>query len=134
MSDSSNPSVTSSSGNPAVVIPDETQKKFPDLVVLILESQSMNDQERNYWLQVLPVMTEDQVKELRDILETEKRKLAEIDKKYATPAGATPQISAEELARIEIEKRKKAEELRKAEENARAEENPESILASLNDL
>lgn len=96
----------------------------------------MNDQERNYWLQVLPVMTEDQVKELRDILDTEKRKLAEIDKKYAAPApmGEVPEVSAEDIARMEAEKRKQAEERKRKEEEAREEEDPDAILAALNNL
>ena len=59
-------------------IPQETKKRFPDLVEMILASQSLNNEERNYWMQVLPEMNEAQVAELRDILETEKRKLEEI--------------------------------------------------------
>jgi len=66
-----------------LVVPDETQVKYPNLVKLIIASKSMNNSERNYWLQVLPVMTTEQVAELRDILATEKRKLAEIDVKYS---------------------------------------------------
>ena len=59
-------------------IPQETQKRFPDLVEMILASESLNNEERSYWMQVLPKMNEAQVAELRDILGTEKRKLAEI--------------------------------------------------------
>ena len=113
-----------------IVIPDETKAKFADLVKMILESKSMNNQERNYWLQVLPVMTEEQVAELRDILETEIRKLAEIEKKYGkkkTPVELKP----EDIARMEKEKRAKREEMRKAEQAAAKAQNPDDILAQL---
>ena len=113
-----------------LVIPDETKQKYPDLVKMILESKSMNNQERNYWLQVLPVMTEEQVDELRDILETEIRKLAEIEKKY----GKQPQkveLSEEDIKKMEEEKRKKRLELIEAERKAKAEENPDDLLAEL---
>jgi|SRR6185295_19064946 len=106
---------------PTVIIPEEARKKYPDLVELILKSESMNDEERNYWLQVLPVMTDDQVKELRDILETEKKKLAAIDAKYsANNAEAKP--ANIDVAAVE-EKRRQAREARKnAEQKSQVEE------------
>lgn len=113
-----------------VIIPPQTSQLFPDLVKMILESKSMNNQERNYWLQVLPVMTQDQVTELKNILETEIKKLAEIEAKYgAKPAPVA--LSADEIARVEEEKRKKREEAKKAEEAAKQAQNPDDILAQL---
>ena len=63
-----------------ITIPEETKIPLSSafLVALILDCESMTNQERNYWMQVLPEMNEAQVAELRDILETEKRKLEEI--------------------------------------------------------
>jgi tetratricopeptide (TPR) repeat protein len=66
-----------------LIIPDETQQKLPLLVKMIRASKSMNNRERNYWLQVLPVMTKPQQRELFDILKTEMVKLNEIDLKYS---------------------------------------------------
>lgn len=66
-----------------VTISDETKQKFPDLVELILGSESMTDEDRQYWINILPVMTPDQVKSLREILDNEKKQLAEIDEKYS---------------------------------------------------
>lgn len=66
-----------------VTVPDDIRAKFPDLVDLILQSESMNDEERQYWINILPVITQEQIQSLRDILENEKRQLAAIDKKYA---------------------------------------------------
>ncbi len=49
---------------------------------LIAESESMNDEERLYWRNLLLVMDDSQVKKLVNILFREKRKLFEIEKKY----------------------------------------------------
>ncbi len=113
-----------------VVIPDETKEKYPDLVKMIMDSKSMNNQERNYWLQVLPVMTEEQVQELRDILETEIKKLAEIEKKYGKKKEKV-ELSPEEIKKLDEEKRKKREALIAAEKEAAKKENPDDILAEL---
>lgn len=74
---------TSDSSKPAVTIPEELKKKFPDLIALIIGSESMNDEERQYWVNILPVMTPEQIENLRQILQNEKDQLAAIDKKYA---------------------------------------------------
>ena len=65
-----------------VAVPEELKKKFPDLIALILGSESMNDEERQYWINILPVMTEDQQKNLQKILQNEKDQLSAIDEKY----------------------------------------------------
>lgn len=117
-----------------LIIPDEVKEKYPELLELILKSESMNTEERNYWLQVLPVMTPEQVQELRDILETEKRKLAEIDAKYAVKKKPPEkEIDVEEVER----KRREAKEQRKmAEEKHREqeEEHAEDLLSQLDEL
>ena len=55
--------------------------EFSQLVTLIFESESMDSKKRKYWLDVLPILTPDQIAELRDILITEKRRLKEIETK-----------------------------------------------------
>jgi len=67
---------------PAVTVPPDLQAKYPELVALILASESMNDEERQYWINILPVMTPEQVENLRQILQNEKDQLAAIDAKY----------------------------------------------------
>jgi len=105
-----------------IVIPDEVKEKFPDLIPQILQSKSMDDEERNYWFSVLPIMTDEQVNELRDILKSEQdrekkeQKIADVDTK-----------------KIDEEKRKKREERQKKEEMARKkdEEIAEELLEEL---
>ena len=85
-------------------IPADLQQKFSDLIELIKKSESMNDEERQYWINILPVMTPEQVQNLRDILENERRQLAAIDSKYQT----------------DIEKLGQSEVLRQTEEERRS--------------
>ena len=63
-------------------ISDYVKKKYPDLVTLILGSESMPDHERQYWFDMLPVMAEPQVRRLRDILLNEKKQFAALDAEY----------------------------------------------------
>lgn len=63
-------------------VPSLVKEKFPDLIQLINETESMNAEERDYWFQILPIMTEDQIKKFRDILVNEKAQLSNLDKEY----------------------------------------------------
>ena len=51
------------------------------LVDLILKTESMDNQEKKYWFELLPNMTEEQKDRLLDILETERVKLEELELK-----------------------------------------------------
>lgn len=63
-------------------VPDMVKEKFPDLLELIKTTESMNDEERDYWFQILPIMTEDQIARFREILINEQQQLAKLDKDY----------------------------------------------------
>jgi len=62
---------------PAVVL-----EKYPELVALIKKTESMSDEEREYWFQILPIMTADQVTRLKTILEEEANQLSKLDTQY----------------------------------------------------
>lgn len=65
------------------VISDVFLQTIPDIIVLILQSKSMdNPEEKQSWFNLLPMMNNDQIQKLRDILTREKQKLAEIEQKY----------------------------------------------------
>ncbi len=101
-------------------IPAEVEEKFSELVTLIKNSKSMNTEERQYWVDVLPIMSEDQIGNLRGILDNEKNQLAKADEAYAkgveNEAGkakkAFDQKAYEEkkAARLALEKKHEAEE------------------------
>ena len=63
-------------------IADEVQTKYPELIKLILHTESMDDDERQYWFDIMPSMTESQVDRLYNILDTERNKLQELEVKY----------------------------------------------------
>ncbi|MFA6305652.1 MAG: hypothetical protein WC651_02900 [Candidatus Gracilibacteria bacterium] len=75
------------------IIPKLVREKFPDLIKLIFETESMNTEEREYWLQIMPIMSEEQIGKFRTILVNERDQLAKLDKEYAAegvPAGQAP--------------------------------------------
>ena len=89
-----------------VVVPAEIRKKHGALIDLILGSESMNDEERQYWINILPVMTPEQVENLRQILQNERDQLAAIDAKYTSEIQKTGSAaSLEEMGRKRREKR-----------------------------
>lgn len=64
-------------------VPAEVEEKFHELVEMIKASSSMDDEERQYWVDVLPIMSEDQITNLRGILTNEKKQLAEAANAYS---------------------------------------------------
>jgi len=103
-----------------VQIPEELKTKFPALIDLILHSESMNDEERQYWVNILPVMTPDQIQNLTDILVNEKQQLAAIDRKYAKEIERIGESQL--LQKVDEERRARREQRSMQEQSARAEE------------
>lgn len=112
---------TGSQSNMSLVIPPSTQEKFSELIELILRSESMNNDERQYWIDILPDMTDDQQVQLKTILTNERDQLAAIDAKYAEQNADTAQVIQTTEERIE-----RAKERAKKEEAARQEEKEEA--------
>ena len=83
------------------IVPSLIREKFPNLVKMIYETESMDQDEREYWLQIMPIMSEDQVVKLIEILKNEKEQLAKLDAEYD-----------EEMARINAKKNKKIDEVK----------------------
>ena len=130
---------TQANNGAQVSIPAAVQEKYPDIAEMIMKSVSMDNEERNYWFSVLPVMTDDQVKELRDILESEQKKLAQIEaNEPPNPAGsiAPPAMSEEDIKKAEEERRQRREERVAAEQKQQeeSEEDAEALLAELDNL
>ncbi|MBN2087570.1 hypothetical protein JW758_04435 [Candidatus Peregrinibacteria bacterium] len=115
----------------ALVIPEETAVEFPELVGMIKQSHSMDDEERQYWVDVLPIMSDDQIENLRDILENEKKQIEEANKTYQKGMQETTDKVVSEFD-AEAYKQKKA--IRLKAENANEEEEKEREEALLNEL
>ena len=76
-------------------VPEDLINNDPELVALVMGSESMDDAERQYWFNLWLVMNAEQVEKLRDILTREKKKLAEIEAKYAKEPEVTPEDEKE---------------------------------------
>ncbi len=64
-------------------IPQDMLEDNWDLVVLVLESKSINEpKEKQSWFDLYSLMNQEQIDKLRDILTREKDKLAEIEARY----------------------------------------------------
>ncbi|MBP6910026.1 hypothetical protein KBC03_00260 [Patescibacteria group bacterium] len=64
-------------------IPDQFVEKKPQLVAMLLQSRSIEKpEEKQSWFNLLPLMNDEQIAKLEDILVREKQKLEEIEKKY----------------------------------------------------
>ena len=132
--DSTNPGT----GAPAkkqssLIIPPDLQKKHPELMELIVGSQSMNDEERQYWINILPVMTVEQIENLRQILKNEKDQLAAIDAKYHKEMDRVDQ--GRKVEEIEADRREKSKVRSEKEQHGEAEEKDkeEQILRAISD-
>jgi len=108
------PPQTSTAGV-SLQVPPDVAAKFGGLIALIKGSESMNDEERQYWINILPIMTGEQVKNLQDILENEKKQLSAIDQKYSQEMQ---KIEQEEFLRKAEEERLKKRQSRSATESS----------------
>lgn len=115
-------------------IPQVVLEKYPDLVEMIKKTESMSNDEREYWYQILPIMTEEQVIRLRKILEDEATQLAKLDDQYQSELSKLNDKHLKEWNELEVKQKK--EELKKQEEAHEVEETKaqEDILGQLNQL
>ncbi|TNF00943.1 MAG: hypothetical protein EP322_00530 [Bacteroidetes bacterium] len=58
------------------------KKENEDLIKLILTTDSMDKGERQYWFDIMPSMTKKQIDKLYGILDTERKKLEQLEMKY----------------------------------------------------
>jgi uncharacterized protein VirK/YbjX len=66
------------------MISDQFVSTIPDIIEMVLRSSSIEKKEdKQSRFNLLPLMSEDQISRLKDILVKEKTKLAEIEAKYA---------------------------------------------------
>lgn len=115
-------------------IPETVKQQYPDLIPLILSTESMNDDERQYWFQILPIMTDEQVGKLREILANEKKQLQKLDQDYEAELKVINQKHVSEWKAYES--KEKREKLKKAEAHVEKteKENEEELLKKLQGL
>jgi len=112
-------------------VPSLVKEKFPDLMQLIKETESMNDEERDYWFQILPIMTEDQIKKFRDILLNEKQQLSRLDKEYEDELKRLNEKHLLEWKEFESKEKRKALQAAESQSQAEEEKMQEELLKRL---
>jgi hypothetical protein len=135
MSDDAQTPPAGSGSSSSVFVPLTLRQQFPDVIEMILQSESMNDEERQYWIDILPVMNVEQIEQLKTILSQEREQLAAIDAKYGKEIvdGAKQEKSVEEIA--ELRKRQSQERSDKEQEAETVESaTEEEILKKVQDL
>ncbi len=114
-------------------IPADTATKFGSIIELLKSSESMNDEERQYWINILPVMNEEQIQNLRDILESEKKQLADIDKKYSENA-MVKEVASIEVTESKIKAKKEERSKKEQQEAVHEEKAEEDILKQIQSM
>lgn len=115
-------------------VSDELQAKYPELIQLIIATESMDDDERQYWFDIMPSMTDAQIDRLFDILETERKKLQELEIKYQKEIKSLNEKHLIEWQELQVKEWKAKVAAAKAEDANTKEEDPDEILAMLNNL
>ena len=106
-------------------IPDQFLQTMPDLVGLILTSKSMDTQEeKQSWFTLFPMMSQEQIDKLRDILTREQQKLQEIEQKYAKKQDYAYQKTI--TTRDATSEQRKIVQLKEQEANVHAQEAQEA--------
>lgn len=113
------------------IVPKLVREKFSDLIKLIFETESMNTEEREYWLQIMPIMTEEQINKFRDILVNERDQLAKLDREYGSEmgGGAVKEIDEKKM-------KEKLQEIRQKEilDQEADKKGEEDLLKKLNEV
>lgn len=108
------------------IVPRVVREKYPDLVKLLYETESMNDEEREYWLQIMPIMTVDQIVKLRDIMINERDQLQKLSSGYGKSMslfGETqPQSFSGEAVAQKFEEIREKETASETEEKSKEDE------------
>ncbi len=116
------------------IIPKIVQDKYPDLVELIKMTESMDDEEREYWFQVLPIMTDHQVQKFRKILETEKQQLEDLDKEYEQELTRLNEKHMLEWKEFETKEKRQALKQAETKHETTEKSTEEELLAKLSEL
>ena len=115
-------------GNTTFTLLDEIQTKHGKLIELILATESMDDSERQYWFDILPSMNAAQIQRLYDILETERKKLDELEKKYQKEIEWLNQKHMVEWQSYEMKKQKETIAQKEAADTGNKKDDAQAVL------
>ncbi|MCA9374292.1 MAG: hypothetical protein R3B71_01270 [Candidatus Gracilibacteria bacterium] len=115
-------------------VPQLVQEKFPDLIELVKNTESMDDDERDYWMQILPIMTEEQIAKFRDILVTEKQQLEKLDKEYEDELSRLNEKHMIEWKEFESKEKREERETQEKAAEQQEKESEEELLKRLQEI
>ena len=113
-------------------VADETLAEYKELVDLIIATESMDDDERQYWFDILPSMTNEQVDRLYSILDTEKKKLENLEVKYQDEIKNLNEKHLIEWQEFQMKDSKK--KINDEETKDKKDDEADDVLDMLNDL
>lgn len=116
------------------IIPKLVREKFPDIVKLIYETESMNDEEREYWMQIMPIMTEDQILKFREILVNEKDQLAKLDKEYESEMQKSSKPAAPAIDEAKLKEKMQAIKTKEIVQEEQEKTDEQKLLQQLEDV
>lgn len=93
-------------------LPDSCQFEKDDLFSLIITSESMDKDESQYWFDILPSMNSDQINNLFNILNVERKKLEEVELKYQEEIKDLNEKHLEECKEFTIQEERKKRDAR----------------------
>lgn len=115
-------------------IPKSVKEKYPDLIELVKTTESMDDQEREYWFQIMPIMTPEQIEKFRNILITEKQQLSDLDKEYEDELNHLNEKHLLEWKEFETKEKSKAIKQAEQANSVSEKQMEEDLLAKLSDV
>ncbi|MBP7898721.1 MAG: hypothetical protein WC101_01350 [Candidatus Gracilibacteria bacterium] len=115
-------------------IPESVKSQFPDLVALLVKTESMNDEERDYWFQVLPIMNEDQIIKLRTILVNEREQLKKIDTEYDSEMKKLNDVHKNEWNAFEEQQKRAVLKQAEASHEEQEQTKEDDLLKRLQDI
>lgn len=111
---------------------DEIQAQYTELVDLVLGSESIDNNEKQYWFDILPSMTHEQIDRLFNILMTERHQLEELNLKYQEEIKTLNEKHLIEWQSLQSQKAK--EQVKKAEASDTSKADAEDTLELLGTL
>lgn len=112
-------------------ITDDVRAKFPNLIAMIEKSQSMNNEERQYWIDVLPIMNEGQIDNLKNILDNEKNEIEAAEKEYEDTMQKEAGNAIARFDEIKYLEKKRARQEAEKQHELEEKEHEEDLLKEL---
>lgn len=112
-------------------ISDEILAQYNELINLVLETESMDDDERQYWFDIMPSMSAEQIDRLYNILDTERKKLEALEEKYQNEIKGLNEKHLIEWQEFQMKDSKK--KIKDAESKDK-DDDADDVLKMLNDL